>query len=254
MRTPPATPPNVKSAGRFADVLEFVGRATEPPTFSEIAEGLGVPKSSLFNLLGTLAARGYLQQHGPRGAYHLGGMIATLEQQRQQPASYALRAEPILKTLVARLNEACGYYELRGDELEVIRAESSTQALAHRLYTGNRVPLYCVSAGKALLAQLSAAERRAYLQRTPLRRYTPVTIASATALTRQLKQAREEGFAVARDEHNLGTTGIAVAVHSKGRTVGAFNVAMPSVRCTAEMAVRVRSALAQAAAAFERGA
>ena len=243
---------NVKSAARFADILEFVADSATPPTFADIATGLGVPKSSLFSLLGTLSERGYLLQNGARGGYQLGPMIHKLAGRMTRPASCALIVQPILKELAGQLNETCGYYERQDDEVEVVRAESSSQALAYSLREGDRAPLYCVSAGKVLMAQWPADELKAYLQRTPLRRYTDATLTTSTALTRELQKVREAGLAYSMQEYSMGIIGMAVVVHAGAQPVGALNVAMPAVRYNPAMDLRVRHALAQAAAAVER--
>src|SRR5687768_15003512 len=104
--------PLVKSAARFADILEFVADSANPPTFAEIASGLGVPKSSMFHLLATLSARGYLQQVEGSGGYQLWPAIGKLASRMRRPASFTARAQPVLKELCAILNESCGYYEL----------------------------------------------------------------------------------------------------------------------------------------------
>ncbi|WP_321812261.1 MULTISPECIES: IclR family transcriptional regulator [unclassified Burkholderia] len=252
MSTPHTPTFNVKSAARFADILEFVADSASPPTFADIATGLGVPKSSLFNLLGTLTERGYLQQNGARGGYQLGPMISKLAGKQSRPASHALVVQPILKELAMQLNETCGYYELLGDEAEVMRTESSSQALAYILREGDRAPLYCVSAGKALMAQWSTEELKAYLQRTTLRRYTETTLTTSAALTREMKKIREAGLAYSMQEYSTGIVGMAIVVHAGKQVIGALNVAMPAARYNSEMDLRVRHALAQAAAAVER--
>lgn len=246
------TTSNVKSAARFADILEFVADSAEPPTFPEIAVGLGLPRSSLFNLLGTLTARGYLQKYDRRGGYQLGPSIGRLADRMRRPPSYAGKAQLVLKDLSASLNETCGYYELHDDEAEVMKAESGQQLLAYSLHVGDRAPLYCISAGKVLLAALPPDDIDAYLSRTQLRAFTPRTLTSIAGIHRELDEVRATGFGYSREEYGLGIIGIATAVHSRGRTVGALGVAMPSVRYTAELDIRIRRELAQAASAIER--
>lgn len=243
---------SVKSAGRFADILEFVADSAESPTFAEIAAGLSVPKSSLFHLLATLTARGYLQQAEERNGYQLGPSVSRLASRMQRPASYANRAQPVLKELAAASNETCSYYELHDDEVEVVRTQSGQQPLTYRLQLGDRAPLYCVSAGKILLAYLSNEKIQAYLARTQLRAFTPNTLKSSRAVTRELQEVRRTGFAYSREEYALGVVGIATSVHSRGRVVGALSVAMPVSRHTSGIDAHLRRALTEAASAIER--
>jgi hypothetical protein len=84
----------VKSADRALDVIEHVAACPAPPTFKQIALSLGVPKSSLSQLLSNLVARGYLEIVGG-STYRLGARLADLS-----------RAHPDLPDLVARIDVA----------------------------------------------------------------------------------------------------------------------------------------------------
>lgn len=248
-----STATSVKSAARFADILEFVADAVEAPTFAEISIGLDVPKSSLFHLLSTLVNRGYLLQNESRGGgYQLGPSITKLASRMSKPASYAAKAQPAIKLLAELINETSGYYEKNGDEAEALRAESAKHQLVYTLTTGDRAPLYCISAGKILLANLPTEEIHAYLKRTNPKKFTPHTQTTAREILKELKKVRETGFAYSLEEYSLGIIGIATAVTINGQVVGALSVALPSVRHNTEIDGRIRRALTQAASMIER--
>src|ERR1700744_1512587 len=100
----PEPSPPVKSADRAFDILEFVGDAAAPPTFSCLLSGLGIPRSSLFHLLNTLLARGYLEQEAASGGYRLGPGIRKLAERVAGP-SLAVLVQPFLRTLSGALNK-----------------------------------------------------------------------------------------------------------------------------------------------------
>lgn len=248
-----ATASSVKSAARFADILEFVAEAPKPPSFAEISIGLGVPKSSLFHLLGTLVARQYLQQSDQRGGgYQLGESISKLAGKMHRPASYSSRAQPAIKLLSELINETCGYYERVGDEAEALRAESARHPLVYTLTTGDRAPLYCISAGKVLLANMDTEEIHEYLKRVRPTKFTPNTLTTAREILKNLKKVREDGFGYSYEEYSLGIIGVAAPVRRSGQVVGAVSVALPSVRHNPEMDGRIRRALIQATSTIER--
>ncbi|MDB5406890.1 MAG: hypothetical protein JWL84_1802 [Rhodospirillales bacterium] len=242
----------VKSAVRTIDILEFVAGAAQRPTFSEIAAALNIPKSSLFHLLATLSDRGYLRQVEQRGGYELGHAVDALAQRIPKQSLIEDRVVPILKELSQSLNETCGYYERRDDEVEVVRAESGRQALVYLLSVGDRVPLYAVSAGKAILSTMDDEEVKRYVARTPLRVFTPRTVGTAEGLTRELLAARGSGFAYSREEYALGVVGIATPLRFAGVVVGAISTAVPTVRYNEEIDGQIRRELAVAAAKLER--
>ncbi|MNP44993.1 HTH-type transcriptional repressor AllR [compost metagenome] len=169
-----------------------------------------------------------------------------------RPASYATRAQHAVKQLAEATNETSGYYERAGDEAEAMRAESAKHPLVYSLTTGDKAPLYCISAGKVLLAHLEPDEIHDYLTRTNTKKFTANTLNTAREILKELKKVRETGFGYSYEEYFLGIIGIATAVRINGKVVGALSVALPTVRHNSEMDGRIRRALVQAATEIER--
>jgi len=248
----PVKPAAVKSADRTFDVLEFVAAAAAPPGFSQLLNGLGIPRSSLFHLLNNMLARGYLEQLGPSGQYRLGPSIRYLAAHMAAP-SLAAQVEPFLRRLSSELNETSGFYVRRGDVVEIVAsAASSTQALTYTMRVGDQAPLYAVSAGKILLASQTPLVVEAYLDRLAFEAITPHTLHSRKSLRRQVAAARDEGFAYSREEFTPGITGIAIAVGPARAPLGALNLAVPSARFTGEREPQFRRELLSAANALAR--
>ena len=216
--------PAVKSAGRTIDVVEHVAFAERPPTAQAIATALGIPGSSLSYLLATLVERGWLEA-GARRTYAIGPKLGGLLAGDQRTS--AERAAPVVRWLGAQLNETCGYFEARGDEVATLVSEMGQQALTYSMQVGEQRPLYALAAGKVLLAGWPAEEQEAYLARVELRAFTPFTIRTRAALRRELKVVRTHGHALSEHEHTIGLVSVAMAV---GEGQGALSVAVPSVR------------------------
>ncbi|HEV2678743.1 MAG TPA: IclR family transcriptional regulator [Aliidongia sp.] len=239
----------VKSADRAFDILECVGAAPEPPSFSQLMAGLGIPRSSLFHLLNNLLSRGYLEQEGASGCYRLGPSVRKLAERIAGP-SLAVLVQPFLLRLSAELNETSGFYVRMGDMVETVASAASSQALAYTMRVGERAPLYAVSAGKILLAQLSASALQAYLARVAFEPITPATLRAIQPLRDQVAAARDDGFAYSREEFTPGITGIATAVRYEGRLFGALNLAVPTARATPERDAAFRRELRSIAMAL----
>jgi IclR family transcriptional regulator, pca regulon regulatory protein len=91
---------------------------------------------------------------------------------------------------------------------------------------GSRLPAYCTSMGKVLLAFLSHAERDELLDRITFARRGPNTLTSKTALLADLRRIRETGIAVNNEELAYGLRSVAVPVFSAGgEVVAALNLA-----------------------------
>jgi IclR family pca regulon transcriptional regulator len=111
--------------------------------------------------------------------------------------------------------------------VERVRASRRNQdAIDLDLHVGSRLPAYCTSMGKVLLAFLSSAERDELLERTALTRRGPNTLTSRTALTAELERVRATGIAVNNEELAYGLRSIAVPViAADGAAVAAVNLA-----------------------------
>lgn len=219
---------SVKSASRAVDIVEHIARAKAPQTAQQLGVALDIPASSLSYLLSTLVARGWLATRAKR-AYVIGATLNSLLTSDKRPA--AERAAPIVRHIRMQLNESCGYFERQGQELVALVSEAGQQALGYTMRIGQRGPLHAFAAGKAILADLPRAEQEAYLSQRELRRFTPHTLSSRTALRRDLALTRSRGYALSVDEHTLGLTSIAVPVELDSGRPGAISIAMPSVRC-----------------------
>ncbi len=104
---------------------------------------------------------------------------------------------------------------------------------------GRQLPAHATSLGKALLAELSAEERREALGSGPLAALTPQTVPDPAALDAQLDQAHERGYAHEREENLAGVSCVAVSVGYRIPATDGFSCSMPCDRATPEEAERV---------------
>jgi DNA-binding IclR family transcriptional regulator len=97
---------------------------------------------------------------------------------------------------------------------------------------GARAPLYTVSTGKIVLAQLETDVLKRYLARIELAPVTERTIRSKSRLLQEIRGVRASGFAYSHEEFTNGITAVATGVRCQGRFIGAINVAVPTARFT----------------------
>lgn len=246
----------VKSLARGLDILEYVAAAAQPPSFSRLLADLEIPRSSLFHLLNNLQARKFIARDPATDGYKLGPGLSRLAGAAPQP-TLGDRVQPFLQQLNRELNETCGFSVRVNDAVEVIASAISTQALSYTMKIGARAPLYAVSGGKIVLAELESSALAEYLARTALTPATPKTIRSKARLRKEIQQIRATHFAYSHEEFTAGITAIATAVRQAGTFVGTLNIAVPTVRFTPARAAEFREALrvtAQAiATALEKG-
>ena len=238
--------PTVKSLERGLDILEYVASRSEPPSFTELLGGLGIPRSSLFHLLTTLLSRNFLERDPKTERYRIGPEVAEIARKVQRP-SLSDRVGPILRQLSHDVSETCGFYVQVGDSVEVVASAISTQALSYTMKVGMNAPLYAVSGGKIVLAEMTSEVLGQYLARVAFAAITPHTLRSKSRLKQEIQKIKTTGFAYSREEFTLGITAIATAVRSETKFHGAINLAVPTARFTADRDADFRAALQQAA-------
>lgn len=232
----------VKSAERTLDIFEALKASAVPVTASQLADRLGIPKSSLFHLLATLEDRGFLNLEGD-GRYAIGPKLIEVAQAGTAQMDIATLIDPILAKLTAAVNETSGFNVERGDNVEVLSTCIGRHALTYTMTTGDLAPLYAVSAGKALLAAKSPEAFTAYLKRVRFEQFTPSTINSEARLIIEVERARQEGVAYVDQEFTPGIVGMAAAVRSQDQIVGAINVVVPGVRANPDLFAKIRQNL-----------
>lgn len=238
----------VKSADRVLDVFELFARSGRELSHTQIAEQLGIPKSSLSQLLATLVARKYLDVSPDKRNYSLGSRLLALVRRKAAAEDMVSLARPILRSLTEACGESSALNVLAEDEAVVVCAEMAPARLVSHMREGDKAPLYATSGGKIFLAYMASDALAAYLERVQLRRVTPNTLSSKAVLKAQIRQIQQDGTAFSHEEFTLGIVGMARSVaDAHGEVIGALNVAMPAVRFTPAHRERVVAHLTDAA-------
>jgi IclR family transcriptional regulator, pca regulon regulatory protein len=189
---------------------------------ADIAEELGMSRSTTHRYVTTLLALGYLEQ-GRSRKYRLGLRVTDLGMSALNSTGLRENVHPFLEELRERTGYTIGLAVLDGAEvLYVDRARSWRRAERETdlgLYPGSRMPAYCTAMGKILLAYLPDDVQRDLIAQMKLERNSPSTITSKQALRAELEQIREDGYAVNEQELRPGLQAIAVPVRDESREV-----------------------------------
>jgi IclR family pca regulon transcriptional regulator len=199
---------------------------------ADIADELGMSRSTTHRYVITLVALGYLEQGASR-KYRLGLRVTDLGMSALNSTGLREHARPYLEELRQRSSYTTSLAVLDGPEiLFVDRAPSFRRGrgrTAIDLQPGSRLPAYCTAMGKLLLANLPDSEQRELLAQMKLSKRGPNTITGKRALREELEQIREAGFAVNDQELAPELLAIAAPVRNEARDVVAgVNLAAPS--------------------------
>lgn len=223
-------PGGVQSVDRALAMLEILAREGSAGV-GEVADELGIHKSTASRLLGSLLARGMVQQNSNRGKYELGFGILKLASSIPGRLSLVGQARPVLESLAHEFRETVNLAVLREEYAVNVDQVMGPSTLATHDWLGNLTPLHATSSGKILLAGLGADERSKILKITGLPQRTAKTLNTRSALERDLLRAVQDGYAEAREEFELGINSVAVPVRNhSGHVVASITISGPAFR------------------------
>lgn len=221
-----------RSVSRAIGVLLCFSHKEPELSLTEISMKLGIHKSTLHRLLGTLESERFVQRDAVSGKYRLGTRLLELASLVADSNDLQERARPHLYHLAERCNETVDLSILDGAEVVYLEVMESTQRVKLAARPGERLPAYSTASGKAFLAYLPGAAVETVLP-SEFARYAEGTLTSRSALTRDLQATRERGFAVSLQEHESGINAVAAPVlDSRLYPIAAVAVAGPAFRLT----------------------
>lgn len=215
----------LKSVARGARVLQcFTPDAPNLP-LTVIADKLEIPKGSAFRLVSTLEQLGFIEQDPATRQYRLGVKVLALGQAYLSGLEYPDVALPHLEELAIDTRESASMAILDGVEIVYVARASIRRVMSSNLFVGSRLPSYCTSMGKLLLAHLEPDELDELLGEIDFVQRTHKTVTDAEALKKDLPLIRQRGYAVSDRELDLTLRSIAAPVFdASGRVVAAINV------------------------------
>jgi len=193
-------------------------------SISQLSKRTGLSRASVRRCLHTLSKLGFAGSDDGRNFY-LRPRVLTLGHSYLSSTPVATSAQPILEHLSHILNESCSIALLEGTEIVYVARANVTRIMAIDLGVGTRLPAFCTSMGRVLLAHLPADELESVLPKIEFTRYTDRTVTSVEKLCQALAMVRREGYAIIDQELELGLRSMAVPVrNATGRVVAAINV------------------------------
>ena len=242
-----AAPDFMTSLARGLAVIRAFSDQRRSLTMAQISHKTGIPRAAVGRCLNTLRQLGYVEVDGR--AWSLGPKVLTLGYSYLSSTPLTVSTLPYLNRISRALNESCSMAVLDEHEvLYVVRAATS-RIMSVALNTGSRLPAYCTSLGRVMLAHMEPEELDRYFAAVTLKAYTDKTVVSEKRLRAILAQVREDGHAIVDEELELGLRSIAVPVRgASGTVMAALNVSGQAAR------IRVGEMRAAYLPELERGA
>jgi len=229
-------------------VLRSFGADAPAQTLSGAAARSGMTRAGARRILLTLQQLGYVEVEGR--LFRLTPKVLELGFAYLGSLPVWRLAQPAMEELVQDLRESCSAAVLDGDDIVYVLRVPANKIMAISLGVGSRLPAYCTSMGRVLLAGLPAPERRARVGRMALAARTSRTVTDPAQLLAILEQVRRDGHALVHGELEEGLASMAAPIVNRaGRVVAAINVSAQDQRMPPdEMRKRLLPRLLEAAA------
>ncbi|MEX1126163.1 MAG: IclR family transcriptional regulator [Acidimicrobiia bacterium] len=238
---------SVQSIDRAFQVLKAL--AVEPSGITDLAQRVGLPKSTVARMLSSLEEQGAVTR-GPDGnLFSIGMGLVELAGAIDATAALATAVRPHLTWLSNQLGEASGFSVPTGYTIQYMVQVESPNPVQVRDYTGLTVPMHIGPSGLCVMAQWPSEDAERYLSR-PLEGYTPKTVVDPARIRVRLDEVRRAGHCWIYEEFVEGINSVAAPVLAEGnRALGAIHVHGPAYRFPAEGSADSIAALVMDAAA-----
>jgi IclR family pca regulon transcriptional regulator len=236
------------SLARGLIVIQAFTQQSPLMTISQLSVKTGLSRAAVRRCLYTLTKLGFAgAEDGSR--YSLRPRMLTLSHTYTTSNTLSTAAQPILERMSAALRESFSVATLDGEDIVYIARTQVNRVMAVDLHIGSRLPAYCTSMGRVLLAYLPTEQLEHYLAKVVLTPHTTRTVNSIEKLRLVLRNVRRNGYALVDQEYEVGLRSLAVPVYAaSGRVVATVNLSGNAPRLSVlEMQSRYLTPLRNAA-------
>ncbi|MET9499929.1 IclR family transcriptional regulator [Streptomyces sp. NPDC006552] len=223
----------VPAVTRALDILELFLDGDGTLSAPDIVRKLQLPRTTVHELVTTLAARSYIVQVPSQpGRYRLGVRPYQLGSRYAEQLDLAAEGQQVARTVAETCDETVHVAILEGADVIYIAKVDSTHAVRMVSAAGRRLPAHCTSVGKMLLASLPEPELAARVPAdAELTGMTENSITDPAALHAHLADIRRRGVAVESRESNTDVSCVAAPVRDRtNRVVAALSISVPMIR------------------------
>lgn len=245
---------SVRAVERALDILLCFTADDPDLSLTQIAERVGIHKSTAHRLLATLESKRFVNRHPSNGMYHLGLRFVEMASLVLRDIDIQRWARPYLQHLAAECGETVDLSVLDGTHVVYLDVVESPQRVRIAAGVGQRLPVACTASGKAFLAYMPEGCVQAILQEG-LQKYTEQTLLTREELLEDLRQTRQRGFAMSEQEFEKDINAVAAPVLGASQSpVAAVAVVGPSYRLPRERMLEIGQLACQATQAMAREA
>ncbi len=223
----------INSIEKGMSVLSVIVNSRNIGGITQISKTLNLSIASVQRITNTFEKLGYLKKDETTQGFVLGHKAWGLGLSIVKDIDLKTVAHPYLKQLSHEIGETVNLAILDGTDIVYVDRIKTERIININLSIGSRLPLYCTSMGKCLLAFLPDADLSELLNKLEMKPFTSRTITDKGKLLEDLKKVRETGFSLNNKELDIGLRSVAAPIRDESKKViAAVNIAVPSSRIT----------------------
>jgi IclR family transcriptional regulator, pca regulon regulatory protein len=227
----------VQSLARGLLLIRAFNARRPAMTLSEVALAAGLTRAGARRILLTLEELGYVSVEGRQ--FRLTARILDLGFAYLSSMPFWELAEPVMESLVEKVRESSSASVLEGTDIVYVLRIPTHKIMTIRLGPGSRLPAWCTSMGRVLLAGLEDTEVDAVLRRSRLEAHTPLTVTDRGELRAIIAGVRARGWALVNQELEEGLISISAPIRDQnGKVLAALNISGQANRTSAQQMVK----------------
>jgi len=243
----PADAGPVQALDRALRILAIVAEGNGL-SLSEVAASSGLAPSTAYRMLTTLESHGMVEFEKTEQLWSIGVETYRMGSAFLRRRKLVDRARIVMQDLMEKTGETANLGVAEDDCVVFVSQVETHQAIRAFFRPGTRSSFHASGIGKAILAHLAPERVAVIIRKAGLEAYTPKTLASAPALTRDLDEIRTRGWSVDDEERHPGMRCVAAAIFNEfGEPLGGVSVSGPTVRVTPDRLAQIGPLVQEAA-------
>lgn len=238
---------SVRAVDRALEILMCFNRQTPELSMTQIAEQIGIHKSTIHRLLATLESKRFVQRNPETGTYRLGIRLLQMAYLTLEQNDLRQFAAPFMQRLEAQSQENIHLAILDDSDVVFVATIESQQRVKLAASIGQRLPAFATASGKAILAFLPDKMVQRIIDRG-MPKLTPFTHATPDEFFKDLQQIREQGFAISEQELEGEINAVAAPIFDMDQQpIASLAVVGPAYRLTHELLMGIGPGVVSAA-------
>ena len=213
----------VESLDRGLRLLQCFAASPEPMTLSDLARAAELPRATARRILFTLERGGYVASDGK--LFTLTPHVLTLAASYLSSSQIVTVLQPVLDRIATDAHEIASLAVLDRNDAVFIARSSPTRMFSAGLDIGYRLPAFCTSVGRVMLARFNDENLNDLLRTMPREKLTPETVIDPAALLAAIRKDRDKGYSLVDREAEPHFRSISVPVRRyDDLIIGAINI------------------------------